>query len=111
LTSDLGRDNGIPLNLKGIYVDRITENGPAGKAGIHGSTTDQYLNKHLGDVIIAIDEHNKLSINLSIYESGPNDVEIEDVLYMEIQILNLSPIEMIFSTMLAKTRLQGTTSR
>jgi hypothetical protein len=31
----------------------------------------------------------KLSINLSIYESGPNDVEIEDVLYMEIQILNL----------------------
>jgi hypothetical protein len=31
----------------------------------------------------------KLSINLSIYEFGPNDVEIEDVLYMEIQILNL----------------------
>jgi hypothetical protein len=30
----------------------------------------------------------KLSINLSIYEFGPNDVEIEEVLYMEIQILN-----------------------
>ncbi|MGB6593655.1 MAG: trypsin-like peptidase domain-containing protein, partial [Candidatus Nitrosopolaris sp.] len=27
LTSDLAQDNGIPLNLKGVYVDRITENG------------------------------------------------------------------------------------
>ena len=58
LTSDLAQDNGIPINLKGVYVDRITENGPADKAGIHGSTTDQYLKKHLGDVIIAVDGHN-----------------------------------------------------
>jgi S1-C subfamily serine protease len=58
LTSDLAQDNGVPLNLKGVYVDRITENGPADKAGIHGSTTDQYLKKHLGDVIIAVDGHN-----------------------------------------------------
>jgi S1-C subfamily serine protease len=58
LTSDLAQDNGIPLNLKGVYVDRITQNGPADKAGIHGSTTDQYLKKHLGDVIIAVDGHN-----------------------------------------------------
>jgi S1-C subfamily serine protease len=58
LTSDLAQGNGIPLNLKGVYVDRITENGPADKAGIHGSTTDQYLKKHLGDVIIAVDGHN-----------------------------------------------------
>jgi S1-C subfamily serine protease len=58
LTSDLAQDNGIPLNLKGVYVDTITENGPADKAGIHGSTTDQYLKKHLGDVIIAVDGHN-----------------------------------------------------
>jgi len=58
LTSDLAQDNGIPLNLKGVYVDRITENGPADKAGIHGSTTDQYLKKHLGDIIIAADGHN-----------------------------------------------------
>jgi S1-C subfamily serine protease len=42
LTSDLAQDNGIPLNLKGVYVDRITQKGPADKAGIHGSTTDQY---------------------------------------------------------------------
>src|SRR5215469_14774459 len=58
LTSDLAQDNGIPLNLKGVYVDRITQNSPADKAGIHGSTTDQYLKKHLGDVIIAVDGHN-----------------------------------------------------
>jgi S1-C subfamily serine protease len=58
LTSDLAQDAGIPINLRGIYVDRITQNGPADKAGIHGSTTDQYLKKHLGDVIIAVDGHN-----------------------------------------------------
>ncbi len=58
LTSDLAQDNGIPVNLKGVYVDRITQNGPADKAGIQGSTTDQYLKKHLGDVIIAVDGHN-----------------------------------------------------
>ena len=58
LTSDLAQDNSIPVNLKGVYVDRITENGSADKTGIHGSTTDQYLKKHLGDVIIAVDGHN-----------------------------------------------------
>jgi S1-C subfamily serine protease len=58
LTSDLAQGNGIPLNLKGVYVERITQNGPADKAGIHGSTTDQYLKKHLGDVIMAVDGHN-----------------------------------------------------
>jgi S1-C subfamily serine protease len=58
LTSDLAKDAGIPINLRGIYVDRITQNGPADKAGIHGSTTDQYLKKHLGDIIIAVDGHN-----------------------------------------------------
>ena len=34
------------------------KNGPADKAGIHGSTTDQYSKKHLGDIIIAADGHN-----------------------------------------------------
>jgi S1-C subfamily serine protease len=58
LTSDLAQDAGIPVNLKGVYVDTITKNGPADKAGIHGSTTDQYSKKHLGDIIIAADGHN-----------------------------------------------------
>jgi S1-C subfamily serine protease len=58
LTSDLAQDAGTPVNLRGAYVNTITQNGPADKAGIHGSTTDQYLKKHLGDVIIAVDGHN-----------------------------------------------------
>jgi S1-C subfamily serine protease len=44
-------------NLKGVYVDTITKNGPADKAGVHGSTTDQYSKKHGGDIITAIDGH------------------------------------------------------
>src|SRR5215469_7780652 len=58
LTSDLAQGAGIPINLKGAYINTITQNGPADKAGIRGSTTDQYLKKHLGDVIIAVDGHN-----------------------------------------------------
>ncbi|HET7392022.1 MAG TPA: trypsin-like peptidase domain-containing protein [Nitrososphaeraceae archaeon] len=44
-------------NLKGAYVDTITKNGPADKAGIHGSTTDQYSQKQIGDIITAVDKH------------------------------------------------------
>jgi S1-C subfamily serine protease len=58
LTSDLAQDNGIPVNLKGAYVDSLTKNGPADKVGIHGSTRDQYSKKRLGDIIIAADGHN-----------------------------------------------------
>ncbi|MBV9669090.1 MAG: trypsin-like peptidase domain-containing protein [Nitrososphaeraceae archaeon] len=70
LTSDILQNitTGLPLssssssaartalsNLKGAYVDTITKNGPADKAGVHGSTTDQYSLKHGGDIITAID--------------------------------------------------------
>ncbi|HET7148839.1 MAG TPA: trypsin-like peptidase domain-containing protein [Candidatus Nitrosopolaris sp.] len=58
LTSDLARNlTGGPAatNLKGIIVDTITKNGPADKAGVHGSTVDQYAKKHPGDIIIAVD--------------------------------------------------------
>src|SRR5215831_1216887 len=58
LTSDLAQDAGIPTNLKGVYVNTITKNGPADKVGIHGSTIDQYSKKHLGDIIIAVDGQN-----------------------------------------------------
>jgi S1-C subfamily serine protease len=58
LTSDLAQDAGLPINLNGIYVNTITKNGPADKAGIHGSIIDQYSKKHLGDIIIAADGHN-----------------------------------------------------
>ncbi|MFZ0510098.1 MAG: trypsin-like peptidase domain-containing protein [Candidatus Nitrosopolaris sp.] len=57
LTSDLAENAGIPVDLKGAYVDTLTKDGPADKAGIHGSTIDQYSRKHLGDIIIAADWH------------------------------------------------------
>ena len=58
LTADLAENASIPIDLKGAFVDTITKNGPADKAGIHGRTTDQYSKKHLGDIIIAADGHN-----------------------------------------------------
>ena len=74
LTSDLAQDAGIPVNLKGVYVNTITQNGPADKAGIHGSTTDQYLKKHLGDVIIAVDGHNITKSDDLINYIGQNKI-------------------------------------
>jgi S1-C subfamily serine protease len=66
LTSDIIQNiTGIPAssNLKGIYVDSIIKDGPADKAGIHGSTTDQYSKKHVGDIIVAIDGHPVINID------------------------------------------------
>jgi S1-C subfamily serine protease len=64
LTSDLAQTIvGLPANFKGIVVDSIVKDGPADKAGIHGSTTDQYSKKHGGDVITAIDGHTVTKID------------------------------------------------
>src|SRR5919199_599479 len=59
LTSDLAEtiNGSLPSNFKGVYVDSIKKNGPADKAGIHGSIIDQYSIKHGGDIITAIDGH------------------------------------------------------
>lgn len=58
LTSDLVENmTGIPANLSGVYVDTITKDGPADKAGLNGSTTDEYSKKHVGDIITAVDGH------------------------------------------------------
>jgi S1-C subfamily serine protease len=60
LTSDLAENLTGPsaMNLKGVSVDTITKNGPADKAGVHGSTVDQYAKKHPGDIITGVDGHN-----------------------------------------------------
>jgi S1-C subfamily serine protease len=58
LTSDLAENASLPANLEGAFVNTIIKNSPADKAGIHGSTIDQYGTKHLGDIIIAADGHN-----------------------------------------------------
>jgi S1-C subfamily serine protease len=63
LTSDLAKSvNGLPPNFKGIFVDSVSKNGPADRAGLNGSSTDQYKQKHGGDVITAVDGHNVTQI-------------------------------------------------
>jgi S1-C subfamily serine protease len=64
LTSDLVENmTSIPANLSGIYVDTITKNGPADRAGLNGSTTDEYSKKHVGDIITAVDGHKVAKID------------------------------------------------
>jgi S1-C subfamily serine protease len=88
LTSDLARSvSGLKPNFQGILVDSIVKGGAVDKAGLHGSTTDQYGNKHGGDIIAAVDslqvkrmedfisyveEHKSVGdkILLSVYRNG-----------------------------------------
>src|SRR5918993_2976648 len=59
LTSDLAESvEGLERNFKGVLVDSIVKDGPADKAGVNGSITDQYGEKHGGDIITAVDGHN-----------------------------------------------------
>ena len=84
---------GIPAaNFKGIYVDTITKNGPADKAGLHGSTTDQYSLKHGGDIIVAVDGHNvtktdDLTSYIDLHKSVGNSVILS--VYRDGHTLNL----------------------
>ncbi|MGC1927515.1 MAG: trypsin-like peptidase domain-containing protein [Candidatus Nitrosopolaris sp.] len=48
----------VPANLNGVFVNAIEKGGPADKAGLHGSSLDQYYQRHSGDMIVAIDGHN-----------------------------------------------------
>jgi S1-C subfamily serine protease len=59
LTSQLTENfDNLSRDFKGVYVDSITKDGPADKAGLRGSTTDQYGDKHGNDIITAVDNHN-----------------------------------------------------
>ena len=63
LTSDLAETvEGLERNFKGVLVDLIVKDGPADKAGVNGSITDQYGEKHGGDIITAVDGHNVIQI-------------------------------------------------
>lgn len=56
LTSDLVRSvSGLTSNFQGILVDSILKGGAVDRAGLHGSTTDQYGKKQGGDVITGVD--------------------------------------------------------
>ena len=55
LTSDLAANIGnITDDVKGVVVNTLVKGGPADRAGLHGSTTDQYGRKHGGDIIVGI---------------------------------------------------------
>ena len=59
LTSKLTENfENLSRDFKGVYVDSISKNGPADKAGLRGSTTDQYGDKHGTDIITAVDNRN-----------------------------------------------------
>ena len=59
LTSKLTENfENLSRDFKGVYVDSISKNGPADKAGLRGSTTDQYSDKHGTDIITAVDNRN-----------------------------------------------------
>ena len=77
----------VTANLRGVFVDAIEKSGPADKAGIRGSSLDQYYQRHSGDMIIAVDGHNVTkaedlisyidehktagdSLNLTLYRDG-----------------------------------------
>jgi S1-C subfamily serine protease len=72
LTSDVAKREGLQRSVKGIIVDSIIKNGPADKAGINGSTTNQYGERLGGDIITAAD--------------GNPIIKMEDLIsYLEIQ--------------------------
>jgi S1-C subfamily serine protease len=44
-------------SVKGIIVDSIVKDGPADKASINGSVTNQYGERLGGDIITAVDDN------------------------------------------------------
>ncbi|MGH9983024.1 MAG: S1C family serine protease [Nitrososphaeraceae archaeon] len=56
LTSDLAASiENITQDVKGVFVSTLVKGGPADKAGLQGTTIDQYGRKHGGDVIVGVD--------------------------------------------------------
>lgn len=59
LTSKLTENfENLSRDFKGIYVDSIIKDGPADNAGLLGSITDQYGDKHGNDIITGVDDKN-----------------------------------------------------
>lgn len=55
LTSDLAENmENITDDVKGVVVNTLVQGGPADRADLHGTTTDQYGRKHGGDIIVGI---------------------------------------------------------
>lgn len=109
LTSDLAASiENITQNVKGVSVNTLVEGGPADKAGLQGTTIDQYGRKHGGDVIVAVDgdkirefeqlvsyiEKNKSpgdTVVLSVYRNG-NMIDLEAILGERPSPSSLQPV-------------------
>jgi S1-C subfamily serine protease len=96
LTSDLAESvSGLEPNFQGILVDSIVRGGAVDKAGLHGSTTDQFGKKHGGDIISAVDGlQTKRVEDLISYVEGHKSVGDKIVLsvYRNGQTLNLQAV-------------------
>lgn len=53
----------ISKSIRGVYVNTIAKGSPADLAGIQGSTTDYYGQKHGGDIITAVNNQNLTKID------------------------------------------------
>jgi S1-C subfamily serine protease len=93
LTSDLAESvEGLERNFKGVLIDSIVKDGPADKVGLNGSVTDQYGEKHGGDIITAVDMHNVIKIeDLTSYLEEQKKVgdKITFTIYRNGQFLDL----------------------
>ena len=96
LTSDsAGSVSGLEPNFQGILVDSIVKGGAVDKAGLHGSTTDQFGKKHGGDIISAVDSlQTKRMEDLIFYVEGHKSVGDKIVLsvFRNGQTLNLQAV-------------------
>ena len=56
LTSDLTNIfQNLSRNFQGVFIESLVKGSPADHAGINGTLTDQYGEKHGGDIITAVD--------------------------------------------------------
>ena len=90
-----GSVSGLEPNFQGILVDSIVKGGAVDKAGLHGSTTDQFGKKHGGDIISAADSlQTKRMEDLISYVEGHKSVGDKIVLsvFRNGQTLNLQAV-------------------
>jgi S1-C subfamily serine protease len=58
ITPDIAQSAGLPRNYKGVVIASVQSGSPAHKAGLQATTQDMSgSNRHIGDIITAIDGH------------------------------------------------------
>jgi S1-C subfamily serine protease len=58
ITPEIAQSAGLPRNYKGVVIASVQSGSPADKAGLQATTQDMSgSNRHIGDIITAIDGH------------------------------------------------------